>query len=139
MSMIHPVRSNLQNPARDDAGGDRVLAHHASDNPPMAGGFPRFPSGCPSAAHCQRGAVGRSGCDIATKPLPVGFEASCGEGNADPLGCFSDARGDFDQADLDGFEFGNGERLDLRDGVANLQQQSISAGVQQQSHLIGEP
>ena len=60
------------------------------------------------------------------------------EGDPHPACGFDDAGGDLDQAHPQGGEPGNGQRLGPGNGVTEFEHQPMGAGVQHETHLIGE-
>ena len=61
-----------------------------------------------------------------------------GEGDTHPARGFDDARGDLDQAHSQGGELGRGQWFRPGNGIAELEHQPVSAGVQHEADLIGE-
>ena len=60
------------------------------------------------------------------------------EGDTHPARGFDDARGNLDQTHPQGGELRCGKRLRPGNGIADLEHQPVSAGVQHEADLIGE-
>ena len=71
-------------------------------------------------------------------PEQVGFGTSGGEGETHPAGCLDDAGGDLDQAQTQCRELGPRQVARRGNGVADSEHQPIGAGVQDETHLIGD-
>ena len=67
-----------------------------------------------------------------------GIGTSCGEGELDAGGGFSDAGAELEEAHADGGELGGGQDVRRGDGVAQGEDQPVGSGVQDQPHLVGE-
>ena len=67
-----------------------------------------------------------------------GLRAGGGEGNFDAGCSLLDAGAEFDELASDRCEFGLGERVGVRDGIANGEHQPVGGGMQDQAHLVRE-